>query len=89
MMGAYFVASGISQYLGGIVANYASVPQDITDPIKTMPIYTTLFFWLGVAGVICTLIALAVLPLMKKLSTEHHAHNNATDTPLPTIGSEQ
>jgi POT family proton-dependent oligopeptide transporter len=89
MMGAYFVASGISQYLGGIVANYASVPQDITDPIKTMPIYTTLFFWLGVAGVICTLIALAVLPLMKKLSTEHHAHSNATDTPLPTIGSEQ
>jgi len=89
MMGAYFVASGISQYLGGVVANYASVPQDVTDPIKTMPIYTNLFFWLGVAGVICTLIALAVLPLMKKLSTEHHAHNIATDTALPTIGSEQ
>ncbi|HXS04350.1 MAG TPA: oligopeptide:H+ symporter [Rhodanobacter sp.] len=89
MMGAYFVASGISQYLGGVVANYASVPQDVTDPIKTMPIYTNLFFWLGVAGVICTLIALAVLPLMRKLSTEHHAHNIATDTALPTIGSEQ
>ncbi|MEO6799899.1 MAG: oligopeptide:H+ symporter [Rhodanobacter sp.] len=89
MMGAYYVASGISQYLGGIVANYASVPQDITDPLKTMPIYTTLFFWLGVAGVICTLIALAVLPLMKKLSSEHHTHNIATDPPLPTIGSEQ
>ncbi len=88
MMGAYFVASGISQYLGGVVANYASVPQDVTDPIQTMSIYTNLFFWLGVAGVICTLIALAVLPLMKKLSTEHHAHNG-TDMPLPTIGSEQ
>lgn len=89
MMGAYFVASGISQYLGGVVANYASVPQDVTDPLKTMPIYTNLFFWLGVAGVICTLIALAVLPLMKKLSTEHHGHHAATDTALPTIGSEQ
>ena len=89
MMGAYFVASGISQYLGGVVANYASVPQDVTDPIQTMPIYTNLFFWLGVAGVICTLIALAVLPLMKKLSSEHHAHNSAMDVPLPTIGSEQ
>jgi POT family proton-dependent oligopeptide transporter len=30
-----------------------------------------------------------VLPLMRKLSTEHHAHNIATDTALPTIGSEQ
>jgi POT family proton-dependent oligopeptide transporter len=89
MMGAYYVASGISQYLGGVVANYASIPQDITDPLQTMSIYTRLFFWLGVAGVICTVIALSVLPLMKRLSAEHHRHNIATDSPTPTIGSEQ
>lgn len=89
MMGAYFVASGISQYLGGIVANLASVPETITDPVQTMPIYTSLFAKLGWAGIVCTLIALAVLPLMRKLSAEHHAHNKATETPLPTIGSEQ
>ena len=89
MMGAYYVASGVSQYLGGVVANYASVPQDVTDPLKTMPIYTNLFFWLGVAGVVCTLIALAVLPLMRKLSAQHKAHNATFDAPLPTIGSEQ
>jgi POT family proton-dependent oligopeptide transporter len=89
MMGAYYVASGVSQYLGGVVANYASVPQDVTDPLKTMPIYTNLFFWLGVAGVVCTLIALSVLPLMKKLSAQHKAHNAAFAAPLPTIASEQ
>jgi POT family proton-dependent oligopeptide transporter len=92
MMGAYFVASGISQYLGGVVANYASVPQDVTDPIKTMPIYTDLFFWLGVAGIVCTLIALAVLPLMKRLSTTHSDHAAAASSAaagLGTIASEQ
>ncbi|GAB3026751.1 peptide MFS transporter [Oleiagrimonas citrea] len=89
MMGAYFVASGISQYLGGVVANYASVPRDITEPLQTMPIYTNLFFKLGVAGVICTLIALSVLPLMRKLNMQHHEHNVATDTGMPTIGSEE
>jgi POT family proton-dependent oligopeptide transporter len=89
MMGAYYVASGVAQYLGGVVANYASVPKDVTDPLQTMGIYTDLFFWLGVAGIICTLIALAVLPLMKKLSTEHHAHNVAAETGTPTIASEQ
>lgn len=88
MMGAYFVASGISQYLGGVVANYASVPKDVTDPLETMPIYTNLFFWLGVAGIICTVIALAVLPLMRKLSTEHNAHAVAEESGMPTIGSE-
>nr|WP_261922256.1 oligopeptide:H+ symporter [Shewanella sp. NFH-SH190041] len=75
MMGAYFVASGISQYLGGVVANFASVPQGITDPLQTLPIYTNLFNKLGVAALCCTLIALAVLPLMSRLTATHHAHN--------------
>jgi len=72
MMGAYFVASGCSQYLGGIVANFASVPKGITDPLQTLPIYTELFFKLGCAAVICTLIALAVLPWMKRLTRIHN-----------------
>ncbi|WP_372870965.1 peptide MFS transporter [Shewanella sp.] len=75
MMGAYFVASGISQYLGGVVANFASVPQGITDPLETLPIYTNLFNKLGFAALGCTLIALAVLPLMRRLTETHHSHN--------------
>lgn len=71
MMGAYFVSSGCSQYLGGLVANFASVPEDITDPTQTLPIYTQLFFNLGCAAVVCTLIALAVLPWMKRLTRIH------------------
>ncbi|MBD1571872.1 MFS transporter [Vibrio sp. S17_S38] len=71
MMGAYFVASGISQYLGGVVANFASIPRDMTDPLQTLDIYTSLFNKLGMAAVVCTLIALAVLPLMRKLDKQH------------------
>jgi POT family proton-dependent oligopeptide transporter len=90
MMGAYFVASGISQYLGGIVANFASIPRDIVDPLQTLPIYTSLFNKLGIAAVGATLIAIAVLPLMKKLTKAHNDHNNAIeDIPTPTIASEQ
>lgn len=74
MMGAWFVATGISQYLGGVVANYASVPQGMTDPLQTLPIYTSLFNKLGIAAVICTLIALSVLPLMRRLTATHNAH---------------
>ena len=54
MMGAYFVASGVSQYLGGLVATYASVPRNITDPLESLPIYTALFNKLGVAALVCT-----------------------------------
>jgi POT family proton-dependent oligopeptide transporter len=72
MMGAYFVASGVSQYLGGLVASYASVPRDITNPLESLPIYTSLFNKLGIAALVCTAIAVSVLPLMKRLSQTHH-----------------
>jgi len=77
MMGAYFVASGISQYLGGVVATYASVPQDVTDPLQSLPIYTSLFNNLGIAALVCTVVAIAVLPLMNRLSLAHHAETQA------------
>ena len=72
MMGAYFVASGVSQYLGGLVATYASVPRNITDPLESLTIYTALFNKLGFAALVCTAIAIAVLPLMNRLSKAHH-----------------
>ena len=72
MMGAYFVASGVSQYLGGLVATFAAVPANITDPLESLPIYTSLFNKLGIAALLCTAIAIAVLPMMNRLSRTHH-----------------
>lgn len=74
MMGAYYVGVGISQYLGGVVANLAAVPEGMTDPLQTLPVYTSLFNTLGVAAIGCTLVALAALPLMRRLTATHHAH---------------
>lgn len=74
MMGAYFVASGSSQYLGGLVANIASVPQNITDPLQTLPIYTDLFNKLGYAAAACTVISILVLPKLQKLDKQHSEH---------------
>jgi POT family proton-dependent oligopeptide transporter len=158
MMGAYYVAAGVAQYLGGVVANVASIPNKLADlsqvahidgieqvsalfpqalqmqiedfrqwigvlptqdanqlhgilaavnapayaslpatsqqllvtfsdsaRMATMQIYTNLFFWLGVAGVACTVVAVAVLPLMKRLSAEHASGQ----VPQPAMGSEQ
>jgi len=73
MMGAYFLATGISQYLGSVVANFAHIPENLTNPVESLTIYTALFNRLGFAGLLCTLIAIAMLPLMKKLSISHHA----------------
>lgn len=75
MIGAYYVASGVSQYLGGVVASYASIPDDIAhDAVASLPIYSSLFNKLGLMALVCTLIAVAVLPLMKRLSEAHQQH---------------
>ncbi|HEY0229784.1 MAG TPA: oligopeptide:H+ symporter [Dokdonella sp.] len=75
MMGAYFVATGISQYLGSIVANYASIPENLTDPLESLAIYTSLFNKLGFLAIGGTVLAIALLPLMKKLSASHSAQD--------------
>ena len=88
MMGAYFVAVGISQYLGSVVANGAHIPDNITDPVQSLVIYTHLFNILGFVGLACTGVALVMLPLMKKLSTGH-ADAAASHHPLPAVRSEE
>ena len=68
IMGSWFLATGISQYLGGFVANYAAVPNQTTDPVQTLPLYSHLFYGLGIVAIIGALAAVAIVPLMKRLS---------------------
>jgi POT family proton-dependent oligopeptide transporter len=71
MMGAYFVATGISQYLGSVVANFAQMPSNNLSATQSLPLYTNLFSelgWLAVAGVVMSLL---LLPLMRRLSDQH------------------
>ena len=88
MMGAYYVAVGISQYLGSVVANIAHIPDDITDPVQSLNIYTHLFNILGFVGIGCTVVAVVMLPLMNKLSASH-SNTAANYEPLPAVRSEE
>ncbi len=68
IMGTWFLATGISQYLGGFVANYAAVPQGVTDPTQSLPLYTNLCMQLGDWALAGTAFALAMIPVMKWIS---------------------
>ncbi|HEX5353760.1 MAG TPA: oligopeptide:H+ symporter [Rhodanobacteraceae bacterium] len=73
MMGAYYVSLGVGMYLGSVVATVASVPTNITSAVQTLPVYTGLFNWLGVASIIVAILALAVLPVLRRLDAQHAA----------------
>ncbi len=71
MMGAYFVATGVAQYLGSIVANLAQLPSNDLPAAQSLPLYIDLFAelgWLAAAG---ALISLLLLPLMGRLANAH------------------
>ena len=88
MIGGYYVAVGISQYLGSIVANIAHIPEHITDPVQSLAIYTHLFNQLGFVGIACVVIAVVMLPLMNRLSASH-SDAAINHDPLPAVHSEE
>ncbi|AJK50929.1 peptide MFS transporter [Burkholderia plantarii] len=77
MMGAYFVATGISQYLGSVVANLAQMPSHDLPATASLPLYVHLFTMLGWVAVAGTIVSCLLLPLMSRLSRAHHESVNA------------
>ena len=71
MMGAYFVATGVSQYLGSVVANFAQMPSHELPATESLPLYLSLFEKLGWLAAIGMVLALLLLPLMNRLSRQH------------------
>lgn len=88
VMGAWFLASGISQYLGSLAASLASVPKGITDPVQTLPLYTRLFTGLGLLALLTAAIALALLPWLRRLMG-HAPEHALTPAPLAPAGPDQ
>jgi proton-dependent oligopeptide transporter, POT family len=70
IMGVWFLATGISQFAGSWVASLASVPHNVTDPVRTLPLYSHLFNALGGVAVLGTIAAFAMLPLFRRLSVQ-------------------
>jgi proton-dependent oligopeptide transporter, POT family len=65
----------VSGYLGSVVANFAQMPSGDLDPLQSLPLYTKLFMGLGWLAALGALVAVLLLPLMNRLSREHHLSN--------------
>ena len=70
MMGAWFMSTAVAMALGGVVASFASVPHNITEPILSMPIYSQLFIKLGISTFIISIIMFVFVPKLKKYIVE-------------------
>lgn len=77
MIGVFFVSGGVAQYLGAMIANLASMPSQVTDPLLSLSIYTRLFDQLGLLALVGAAMALALLPVINRLSVAHDASRAA------------
>jgi len=86
MMGAYFVATGVSQYLGSVVANFARMPSGNLEPLQSLPLYTHLFVGLGWLAAGGAAVAVALLPVLGRLS---RAHQRAVEEAVNAVAKER
>lgn len=69
MMGVWFLSSAMAQYVGGIVAQFASVETvggSVTNPALALSTYVGIFETIGIASIVCGGILLLLSPLLKR-----------------------
>ena len=69
MMGVFFLASAMAQYVGGVVAQIASVETvggEVTNPALSLATYVEVFSTIGWVSVGIGLFLLALSPLLKR-----------------------
>jgi len=69
MMGVWFLSSAMAQYVGGIVAQFAStetVGGEVLNNQVSLETYLGVFQMIGVGGIISGVVLLALWPFLKK-----------------------
>lgn len=69
MMGTWFLSSAMAQYVGGIVAQFASVETvggEVTNPALSLATYLEVFETIGMASIATGLVLMILSPWLKK-----------------------
>ena len=69
MMGVWFLSSSMAQYVGGIVAQFASVETvggEVTNPALSLQTYLDVFWTIGIAAIIIGGFLFLISPLLKR-----------------------
>jgi POT family proton-dependent oligopeptide transporter len=53
--------------LGGYVATFTAVPENITDPLQTLPVYTDVFSKIGLVTLGVTVVMAIMVPWLNRM----------------------
>ncbi|MCW8328728.1 oligopeptide:H+ symporter [Photobacterium sp. SDRW27] len=66
-MGAWFLTQAASFIIGGYVASFSAVPENVTDPLQTLPLYTEVFQNIGIVTLGVAILMAVTAPLLNKM----------------------
>ncbi len=75
MMGIWFFASAIGEFLAGKIGSLMSVPKEIldkNDPVLSLPYYADVIQKIGIASVVIGILLMFTVPLLKKWMKDIH-----------------
>jgi POT family proton-dependent oligopeptide transporter len=67
MMGVWFMTTASASVLAGFVAGLTHIPQNVTNPLQTLPIYTHVFLEIGIFTLVFSLFMLLLMPKLNKV----------------------
>lgn len=67
VMGIWFLASAIGEFLAGKIGSLMSVPEEVVDvPVKSLPYYADILSKIGLASIILGVLLILIVPLLRK-----------------------
>lgn len=67
ILGMWFLTQAAAFLLGGYVATFTAVPDNITDPLETLPVYTNVFGKIGLVTLGVAVVMLLMVPWLKRM----------------------
>jgi len=70
MMGVLGISAAFGEYLASKIGSLASVPENIINPIKSLPYYTKIYGELALLSIGTAVVIAILLPLLRRLMQE-------------------
>ena len=68
IMGSWFLTTAGAAVIAGKVANLMAVPEDVTDPLQSLSVYSEVFQQIGIATAVIALLMLITAPLLNRMT---------------------
>ncbi|MBP8221807.1 MAG: dipeptide/tripeptide permease, partial [Aeromonadaceae bacterium] len=67
ILGMWFLTQAMASLLGGYVATFTAMPEGMTDPLQTLPIYTGVFGKIGMATLLIAVVMGLMVPWLNRM----------------------